>query len=91
MQRDFVFSISVWETLFDDFYQVVCVSSQDGQLVSGELMLFYISHKITSNGEIVSKGSLQKKNSQIWDIVQKIETPPPTPPNLDVLSLDILR
>ena len=38
------------------------------------------------------KGSLQKKkNSQIWDIVQKIETPPPAPPNLDVLSLDILR
>ena len=33
----------------------------------------------------------KKKNSQIWDIVQKIETPPPTPPTLDVLSLDILR
>ena len=54
MQRDFLFSIFVWETLFDDFYQIVCVSSQDGQLVSGELMLFYISHNITSNGEIVS-------------------------------------
>ena len=54
MQRDFLFSIFVWETLFDDFYQIVCVSSQDSQLVSGELMLFYISHKITSNGEIVS-------------------------------------
>ena len=39
----------------------------------------------------VIKGSLQKKNSQFWDIVQKIETPPPAPPNLDVLSLDILR
>ena len=40
----------------------------------------------------MNKGSLQKKkNSQIWDIVQKIETPPPAPPNLDVLSLDILR
>ena len=36
-------------------------------------------------------GQPAKKNSQIWDIVQKIETPYPTPPNLDVLSLDILR
>ena len=35
--------------------------------------------------------AFKKKNSQIWDIVQKIETPPPAPPNLDVLSLDILR
>ena len=66
MQRDFLFSIFVWETLFDDFYQIVCVSSQDGQLESGELMLFYISHKITSIGEIVSK---QQDRYQLTSVI----------------------
>ena len=34
-----------------------------------------------------AKGGLQKNTFQIWDIVQKIETFPPTPPNWDVPSL----
>ena len=30
--------------------------------------------------ELHPLGKPSKKNSQIWDIVQKIETPPPAPP-----------
>ena len=48
MPWDFCSAFFVWETLFNVFSQIVCAYSQGRQLVSGEIMLFYISHIASS-------------------------------------------